>query len=70
MHILTKYRKEAGVSQRAFAELIGVDQSLISRWEAGANSPTLPVAFKIEAVTGGKVPAASWAVRSAPRGAA
>lgn len=30
----------AGFSQRAIAEMLGVSQSTISRWQAGTQSPT------------------------------
>ena len=40
------------ITQSAFAELIGVEQSSISRWEKNPNSITLPVVQKILEKTG------------------
>jgi len=61
MHILTKYRKATGISQHAFAAKVSVDQSIISRIEAGPTRPGLALAFRIEEATEGAVPASCWA---------
>lgn len=57
---LSEYLKEAGMSQAAFAALVGVDKSIISRLSTEAMKPSLQLAFAIDRATGGKVPAASW----------
>lgn len=57
---LPAYRAEHGLSQRAFADLIGVHKSIISKIEAGNARPGLALAGRIERETGGAVPAMSW----------
>jgi DNA-binding transcriptional regulator YiaG len=40
MNPIARIRKEVfGLSQAAMAELIGVSQATVSRWEAGKSSP-------------------------------
>lgn len=60
MSDLGKYLKEAGASQKAFAEMIGVDPSVVSRFVARTARPGLDLAVKIEDATGGAVTARSW----------
>lgn len=36
---IKEYRKSIGVTQHQFAELLGVTQATISRWECGAEQP-------------------------------
>lgn len=70
MSSLSTYRAENGVSQRSFAKMIGVDQSIVSRLENGM-VPSLTLAARIERATSGKVPALSWIKEdAAERGAA
>jgi len=33
-------RKALGLSQRAFAEVLGIAQSTVARWESGSHEPT------------------------------
>ena len=40
MEEITRIRKELGISQTAFAELMGVSQAKVSRWEAGVSTPS------------------------------
>lgn len=71
MKDLGTYLKEEGTSQRAFAEMIGADPSVVSRFIARTARPGLDLAVKIEDVTGGAVPARSWvSSHSAPETAA
>ena len=58
--LLRKYREEKDLTQIDLAVLLDVKQSAVSGYESGSSTPTLKVAFKIQAVTGGKVPAQSW----------
>ena len=41
-------------------ELLGLDQASYSRFEHGVRKPSGEVAFRIEGVTRGVVPASSW----------
>lgn len=36
---IRKYREERGLTQKEFAELIGVSNSRVSNWEQGVNRP-------------------------------
>ncbi len=60
MDELKKYLTEAGMTRTAFAQLAGVDQSLVSRYIAGKSKPSLERAVAIERATGGKVPPRVW----------
>ncbi|HET7663874.1 MAG TPA: Cro/CI family transcriptional regulator [Rhodanobacteraceae bacterium] len=55
MHLLTTYRQERGLSQKALAELLDVHQSLVSQWEQGIVRITPERATQIERVTHGAV---------------
>jgi len=61
MDDLIKYLEDTGLSQRAFAEQVGVRQACVSRWVTGKAYPdwehSLP---KIVKATGGKVDANSF----------
>lgn len=63
---LSEWRREAGLSQEAFAERIGKTQGFVSAIERGAYSPSLATAVEIERATGGAVPAASWIGNATP----
>lgn len=57
---IATYRKEKGLSQQAFAELLTesgspATQGLVSQWEKGATIPAERV-VEIERATGGEVP--------------
>lgn len=45
-------RAHAGLSQRALAQLLDIDQGSVSRWERGARVPTVPMLFAIAEYTG------------------
>jgi DNA-binding transcriptional regulator YdaS (Cro superfamily) len=60
MKELGTYLKEVGISQKAFADQLGVDPSVVSRFIARTARPGLELAVKIEDATGGAVPARSW----------
>ena len=40
MEEIARIRKDLGISQTAFAELLGVSQAKVSRWEAGVSTPS------------------------------
>ncbi len=61
MEKLKKYRQAKGVTQKALAKLLSVSQSKLSKFETGAMTPDVSEAFLIEKITGGAVPAKSWA---------
>jgi transcriptional regulator with XRE-family HTH domain len=39
MNLIKTRRKDMGLTQEEFAELIGVDRVTVSRWERGTNRP-------------------------------
>lgn len=57
---LKSYRKQKEMRQCDLAVLLGVDQTTISKLEAGVVAPSLELAFAIEKCTGGSVPARIW----------
>lgn len=48
-------RKKMLLTQKEFADLIGVSQTIVSMWETGRSSPSLSNKRKILEVTGLKV---------------
>ena len=42
IHPIRAWREYRGLSQRALAAKVGIDQSMVARWEAGRNLPRLP----------------------------
>lgn len=62
MSKLKEYLTLNGLSQRAFAECIGVDPSIVSRLSREEMTPSLQLAADIEAATNGDIPATSWVV--------
>lgn len=48
------------MSQCAFAQLVGVHQSTINRWEMGLKRPDLRSAFAIARVSEGEIPVEAW----------
>ena len=65
MEQLSTYLSNNGISQRAFAKRVGIDQSVISRFARGEARPSLDVALNIEKETGGAVPCESWKIQGA-----
>jgi transcriptional regulator with XRE-family HTH domain len=62
---LLEWRRKQKLSQESVALSIGVDQSLLSKWERGLITPTLHHAQSIISATQGKVTLADL-VRTAP----
>lgn len=60
MNQFATYVRDAGLSQKAMADTLGVDPSIISRLAAGKMKPGLDLAVAIERATNGKVTAVSW----------
>lgn len=44
---ITKYRENAGLTQRELASQLGITPSRISNWEQGANCPTIDILFEV-----------------------
>lgn len=63
MEKIEAYLKDNGLSQRQFAELIGVDESLVSRYMAKTTKPKVERMFEIERITNGGVPVSAWNYR-------
>lgn len=59
MTALANYLKKSGITQRAFAEKVGVSDSYISEIVNGTKSPGLRLALRIATATGGVVSVAS-----------
>lgn len=60
MSNLRTFLSENDETQAEFAERIGVSQGTVSKLCKGLISPSLPLALKIQRVTGGKVTVESW----------
>tara|TARA_R110002020_G_scaffold474099_3_gene704524 strand:- start:663 stop:872 length:210 start_codon:yes stop_codon:yes gene_type:complete len=58
--MLKDFLNSSGLSQRAFAEQVGIDPSYLSLLVSGQKRPSLKLAVSIEKATGGKVPCVSW----------
>jgi transcriptional regulator with XRE-family HTH domain len=59
MKTLSQYLTDRGITQKEFADRVGLDQATISRICRGS-SPSLHAALKIETETGGAVPIRSF----------
>lgn len=55
MSKLREYRIEAGISQQAFADAVGVRKGTISRIENGTRVPSFSLLSRIVAQTNGRV---------------
>ena len=70
MDILQTYLSESGLRQADLAQMVGVQQTTISRLARGIITPSLDLAFAIERATQGAVPAAAWVSPEETGGAA
>ncbi|HHG9944784.1 TPA: helix-turn-helix transcriptional regulator [Yersinia enterocolitica] len=52
MNRICEYRGKAGLSQKNFAELMGVTQSAIGHYETGRRTPNISVCKRIVACLG------------------
>lgn len=57
---LKEHLEKTGTSHAEFARRLGVTDSAVWRWAHGERTPGGKMAYAIEEVTGGKVPARSW----------
>ncbi|MFN6976790.1 MAG: helix-turn-helix domain-containing protein [Gemmobacter sp.] len=57
---LAAYIKATGTTQGALAARLGVSDGYLSDLKSGKKRPSLDLAFRIEALTGGAVPASAW----------
>lgn len=55
---IREWRTSRGLTQRLFAEQLGISQATLSKIECGASQPTRQTAKRIEAATDGEVSAA------------
>ena len=60
MKMLAKYLKQSGLTQSAFAELVGVSGPVVSYWVRGLRVPDRESALAIERVTEGAIPYTAW----------
>ncbi len=60
MNKLKQHLETHGISRKDFAEQIGIDQSVLSRFCNSLARPGLDKAIAIERATDGAVPASSW----------
>lgn len=60
MEKLAQYLADSGKTQIALAAEVGVDKSVMSRFLSRRAKPGREVAVRIERVTHGAVPVASW----------
>ncbi|WP_340109485.1 helix-turn-helix transcriptional regulator [Pikeienuella sp. HZG-20] len=65
MSTLREYLLTTGTTQAAFADVVGLKQSTVSRLARGATLPSLTVAIAIDRATKGAVAASSWPVPTA-----
>lgn len=52
MPFMEAARKEKGFTQQQLAEMVGITQSALSRYEKGIRTPSVPVAQRIAAALG------------------
>lgn len=60
MNKLNEHLKTHNIGRREFADLIGVDQSVLSRFCNSLARPGLDKAVAIERATDGAIPASYW----------
>lgn len=72
MEALRRYLESSGLNCSSFAARLGVQDSTVWRWIHGKGpqrrSPSLAMAFEIERLTQGVVPASSWQAPARIRG--
>lgn len=50
--MIRRYRQQRGLSQAAFANLVGVEQATVSRWERGGHLPDLAMRLRLSDLVG------------------
>lgn len=58
---LKKKRRLLGLNQADFAEVLGLNQETVSRWEQGKNSPPIEKARELVSVLGGELKITNFA---------
>lgn len=58
--MLTDAIKAMGLKRSEFAELLGIGRAYLSSLETGKKRPSLELAVRIDRITNGLVPVASW----------
>lgn len=58
--MLAEHIKQSGETQAVWADRIGISRPYLNSLIKGVKTPSLPVALRIERLTGGVVKAASW----------
>lgn len=58
--MLKQFIKDSGVSQREWAQRLGITEGYLSRILSGEKKPSLDLAAEIERQTGKAIMAASW----------
>ncbi|MTH79396.1 helix-turn-helix domain-containing protein [Paracoccus aestuariivivens] len=58
--MLTDVIKSLGLKRAVFADQLGIGRGYLSGLESGKKRPSLELAVRIERLTGGAVPVASW----------
>ena len=64
--LLKAWRERNGLTQSALAERVCVRQPTLSEYEKGRRTPGVEIAFRIERVTEGAVPAVAWTEAAEP----
>jgi transcriptional regulator with XRE-family HTH domain len=67
MSTLSSYLVDADISVNEFGRKLGVSAGVVSRYMTGQRRPSIEIALRIAAETGGKVPVESWAKPRPPR---
>lgn len=60
MDLLSKYLADAGLTQAELARRVGVSPVAVSQWRNGECNPSSGVAFDLERISGGAIPASYW----------
>jgi len=64
--MFAEFIKASGKTRSSWAEELGIAKSYLSDLLNGNRQPSLSLAFRIERLTDGAVPAASWITPEAP----
>jgi transcriptional regulator with XRE-family HTH domain len=69
MQQIKSFLKSSGIKQAELADELGISRGYMSELANGDKSPGRELAVKIERVTRGAVPVASWSDTASPSGA-
>lgn len=64
---LEDYLDDQDMTQREFAELLGVTHQAVNQWLRGRRFPRRELIVKIEKITGGKVKPSDWYLSNVTR---